>query len=78
MIDELSLGLAPVLVDTLIPSLQEVNRRGTALLLVEQDVRLALESAQYAYVLETGRVALSGPAAPFIDDARVKEAYLGL
>src|SRR5712664_2512986 len=78
MIDELSLGLAPKIVDRLIDVVQQINRDGTALLLVEQDVLVALDAADRAYVLENGRVALSGPAAEVRDDPGVRKAYLGL
>lgn len=78
MIDELSLGLAPKIVDRLIDAVQQINRDGTALLLVEQDVLVALDAADRAYVLENGRVALSGAAADVKDDPGVRRAYLGL
>ncbi|HZT07308.1 MAG TPA: ABC transporter ATP-binding protein [Chloroflexota bacterium] len=78
MIDEMSLGLAPVVLDSLLPALKEVNGRGTAILLVEQDVRLALETASRAYVLENGRTALDGPSDQLMGDSRVQEAYLGI
>jgi branched-chain amino acid transport system ATP-binding protein len=78
MVDELSLGLAPKVVDRLIDVIQQINREGTALLLVEQDVLVALDVANRAYVLENGRVALSGAAADVKDDPGVRRAYLGL
>jgi branched-chain amino acid transport system ATP-binding protein len=78
MVDELSLGLAPKVVDELIDVMREINRDGTALLLVEQDVLVALDVADRAYVLENGRIALSGPAAEVKDDPGVRRAYLGL
>ena len=78
MIDELSLGLAPKIVDRLIDAVQQINRDGTALLLVEQDVLVALDAADRAYVLENGRVALSGAAADVKYDPGVRRAYLGL
>ena len=78
MIDELSLGLAPKVVDRLIDVVQQINREGTALLLVEQDVLVALDAANRAYVLENGRVVLSGGAAQVRDDPGVRKAYLGL
>src|SRR5207245_11227443 len=77
-IDELSLGLAPNVVDRLIDVVQQINRDGTALILVEQDVLVALDVASRAYVLENGRVALSGAAAEVRDDRGVRKAYLGL
>jgi len=78
MVDELSLGLAPNVVDRLIDVIRDINREGMALLLVEQDVLVALDVANRAYVLENGRVALSGPAAEVKDDPGVRRAYLGL
>jgi len=78
MVDELSLGLAPKIVDHLIDVVREINSDGTALILVEQDVLVALDAANRAYVLENGRVVLSGPAAEVRDDPGVRKAYLGL
>jgi branched-chain amino acid transport system ATP-binding protein len=78
MVDELSLGLAPKIVDRLIDVIRDINREGMALLLVEQDVLVALDAANRAYVLENGRVALSGAAAEVKDDPGVRRAYLGL
>ena len=78
MVDELSLGLAPNVVDRLVDVIQQINREGTALLLVEQDVLVALDVANRAYVLENGRVALSGDATDVKDDPGVRRANLGL
>jgi branched-chain amino acid transport system ATP-binding protein len=78
MIDELSLGLAPKVVERLIEVAREINRDGTAVLLVEQDVLVALEAADRGYVLENGRVVLSGPATELKADPGVKKAYLGI
>jgi len=78
MVDELSLGLAPKVVDRLIDVIRDINREGMALLLVEQDVLVALDAADRAYVLENGRVALSGAAAEVKEDPGVRRAYLGL
>jgi branched-chain amino acid transport system ATP-binding protein len=78
MIDELSLGLAPVIVESLFEILGQVNRDGTAILIVEQDVQAALELATRGYVLETGQITLAGPSASLLGDERVKQAYLGL
>jgi branched-chain amino acid transport system ATP-binding protein len=78
MVDELSLGLAPKVVDRLIDVVQQINREGTAMILVEQDVLVALDVANRAYVLENGRVALSGDATDVKDDPGVRRAYLGL
>ncbi len=77
LIDELSLGLAPALVETLWPALGEVNRLGTSILLVEQDVRVALEHTARGYVLETGRVVLAGHSAALLEEPRIVSAYLG-
>src|SRR5450759_1497692 len=78
MVDELSLGLAPKVVDELVDVMREINHEGTALLLVEQDVLVALDVANRAYVLENGRVVLSGAAEEVRDDPGVRRAYLGL
>ncbi len=78
MVDEPSLGLAPNVVDRVIDVCAEINRAGTAVLLVEQDVLVALEVARRAYVLETGRITLSGDAAELRADDRVRKAYLGI
>ena len=77
LIDELSLGLAPIVVDEILARLPEIVAGGTGVLLVEQDAGAALEVARRAYVLENGRIALSGEAAALADDARVQAAYLG-
>jgi branched-chain amino acid transport system ATP-binding protein len=78
MIDELSLGLAPKLVDEILERLAQVRERGTALLVVEQDVDAALRIAGRGYVLETGRVVTTGESAALLEDPRVREAYLGV
>lgn len=78
MIDELSLGLAPVIVESLIEIISQVNRDGMAILIVEQDVQAALEQAARGYVLEAGQITLSGAARDLLTDERVKQAYLGL
>jgi branched-chain amino acid transport system ATP-binding protein len=77
ILDEPSLGLGPIVVAELFRTLAEVNRRGVTLLLVEQNAVAALDLAQRAYVLETGRVALSGPSRELLDDPKVRCAYLG-
>lgn len=77
MIDELSLGLAPKLVDEILSRLPDIAASGTAVLLVEQDVDAALAVAERAYVLETGRVAMSGLSGKLLADTRVQQAYLG-
>ena len=78
MLDEPSLGLAPKLVDQVFAELVEVNQRGTAILLVEQNARMALAVAHRAYVLGSGRVVAEGPAQALAADERVKNAYLGV
>ncbi|HXN42376.1 MAG TPA: ABC transporter ATP-binding protein [Myxococcaceae bacterium] len=77
-IDELSLGLAPVVVDNLIALIGEINKQGITVLLVEQDVQVALEHAHRGYVLETGRIVQSSSAAELLEDPRIRQAYLGL
>ena len=78
MLDEPSLGLAPAVVDTLYDTLRELHRQGLTLLLAEQSIPLALDIADYAYVLQTGRVALQGPAAELERNEQVREIYLGV
>jgi branched-chain amino acid transport system ATP-binding protein len=78
MIDELSLGLAPRLVDELSVALKTINRTGVAMLVVEQDVMTALDLADVGFVLDEGRVTLSGPSAALAGDPSVREAYLGI
>ena len=78
LIDEMSLGLAPVLVDQLLEILQEIRAQGVSILMVEQDVQTALEFSERAYVLETGRITLQGPSEQLLDDPQVKKAYLGV
>jgi branched-chain amino acid transport system ATP-binding protein len=77
-IDEMSLGLAPVIVEQLIDVLVTIRDDGVTVLLVEQDVNLALSIADRGYVMETGRIVLSGSAKELIDDPEVRRAYLGL
>jgi branched-chain amino acid transport system ATP-binding protein len=78
MIDELSLGLAPRLVERLGEALMEINRTGITILLVEQDVMTAFEIARYGLIIETGRVGLRGTTAMLADDPGIRQAYLGL
>jgi branched-chain amino acid transport system ATP-binding protein len=78
MIDELSLGLAPVVVDEIIERLPGIAAAGTSILLVDQDVDAALTIAARAYVLEAGHLVLSGAAADLLADPRVQESYLGV
>jgi branched-chain amino acid transport system ATP-binding protein len=78
MVDEMSLGLAPVVAQQLMEVLAAIRAEGVTVLLVEQDVQLALSGADRGYVLETGRVVLTGSAASLIGDPAVQQAYLGL
>lgn len=78
MIDELSLGLAPIIVETIYEAVNQVIMRGTTVLIVEQDVLLALEQADRAYVLDVGHIRMSGPAKELMDDPTIKEAYMGV
>ncbi len=78
MIDELSLGLAPLVVERLSEALLSINRAGISILLVEQDVATAFELAQRGFVLESGRVTVAGPTADLAKDPTVQEAYMGI
>jgi branched-chain amino acid transport system ATP-binding protein len=78
LLDEPSMGLAPNLVDQLLAVIRKLRDDGLTILLVEQNARAALAIADRAYVLETGRVTLNGPAAEIQADRRVREAYLGI
>jgi branched-chain amino acid transport system ATP-binding protein len=77
LLDEPSMGLAPVLVEQIFETIQSINRQGTTILLVEQNAAMALAIAHRGYVLETGSVALSGSAAELRDNPDVRRAYLG-
>jgi len=78
MLDEPSLGIAPILIPQIYAGIAAIARAGTAVLLVEQNVREALRIATSAYVLQTGRVVLHGPARDLIGDPLVQEAFLGI
>jgi branched-chain amino acid transport system ATP-binding protein len=77
LLDEPSMGLAPLIVKEILDAIVWLNAKGTTILLVEQNARAALRIANYAYVLETGRVVLEGPASDLLNDDKVKQAYLG-
>lgn len=77
MLDEPSMGLAPILVQEIFDIIEQLHSAGTTVLLVEQNARMALKVADRAYVLETGRVSMSGKASELASDERVKQAYLG-
>ena len=77
LLDEPSMGLAPLMVQEIFRIVQEINRTGLTILLVEQNVRQALRIARHGYVLENGRIVLTGSGADLLDNAKVVEAYLG-
>ena len=77
LLDEPSLGLAPILVKTILSAMDEINREGTTILLVEQNANAALKHSHRGYVLETGLIVMEGRSSDLAADPRVKEAYLG-
>lgn len=77
MMDEPSLGLAPLIVKDIFQIIREINRNGVTILLVEQNANMALQIADGAYVMETGSIMMSGKGAELLNDERVKKAYLG-
>ena len=78
LLDEPSMGLSPILVEEIFRIIVEINKQGTSILLVEQNAQMALSVANRAYVLETGRIVLSGTAKEIADNPQVKSAYLGI
>jgi len=78
LLDEPSLGLAPVIVERIFEVIQRINRRGVTILLVEQNAHIALQIAHRGYVIETGHVVREGPAFQLLQDQYIKQAYLGL
>ncbi len=78
LVDELSLGLSPVAVDKILEVIDEIHASGTTTLVVEQDVQVALEHADRGYVLENGRLALSGPSSDLLKSPEIQRAYLGI
>ncbi len=78
LLDEPSMGLSPIMVEEIFRIIKEINLEGTSILLVEQNAQMALSVSNRAYVLETGRITLSGPAKEIADNPQVKEAYLGV
>ena len=78
MLDEPSLGIAPLVVARIFEVIREINRRGTAILLVEQNASISLKTASRAYIMETGQLILEGKAGDLLQDEKVKKAYLGL
>ena len=77
MLDEPSMGLAPLLVEQIFEIIRELHAAGTTILLVEQNAQMALSVADRAYVLETGKIVMEGPAAALLEDDKVRQAYLG-
>ena len=77
MLDEPSMGLAPLLVDQIVDIIKELHAAGTTILLVEQNASMALEVADRAYVLETGKITMSGTGREMAESPAIKEAYLG-
>ncbi len=77
LLDEPSLGLAPLVVHTIFEAIEEIRSKGTTILLVEQNAHAALKHSDRAYVLETGKIVMEGPSADLAADPRIKEAYLG-
>ena len=78
LLDEPSMGLSPILVEEIFRIIVEINKQGTSILLVEQNAQMALSIAHRAYVLETGRIVLAGPAKEIADNSQVRTAYLGI
>ena len=77
LLDEPSLGLAPILVEQIFEIIEEINNQGTTILLVEQNAYLALQLTHRGYVVETGEIAIEGTSAELLNDVRVRQAYLG-
>jgi branched-chain amino acid transport system ATP-binding protein len=77
LLDEPSMGLAPLLMMSMFEALKQINKEGTTILLVEQNARLALQFAQRGYVLESGNLLLKGSSAELLENPEVKKAYLG-
>lgn len=77
LLDEPSMGLAPILVRKIFDTIREISARGATILLVEQNAKLALETSHRAYVMESGRIRLTGPAAELLRDPQIRHSYLG-
>ena len=77
LLDEPSMGLAPLLMMEMFDALKDINEEGTTILLVEQNARMALQFAQRGYVMETGNLVLEGPSKGLLENPEVKKAYLG-
>ena len=77
LLDEPSLGLAPLIIEEIFKAFKKINEEGTTILIVEQNALQTLKIADYAYVLELGKISMQGPADELIKDPRLVEAYLG-
>ena len=77
LMDEPSMGLSPVMVEQVFETIRTINEQGVTILLVEQNALMALDIADYAYVMESGQIVLTGPGKDLIDDEKVQRAYLG-
>jgi branched-chain amino acid transport system ATP-binding protein len=77
LLDEPSMGLSPIMVDKIFEVIRSVHVQGMTMLLVEQNARLALQAADRAYVMDSGQITMNGSGQALLDDARVREAYLG-
>ncbi len=78
LVDEMSLGLAPLIVDDLIDIVKEIHQQGTTVFIVEQDVHLALANSDYGYVLATGHIMMEGPSQDLMANKEIKEVFLGI
>jgi branched-chain amino acid transport system ATP-binding protein len=78
MLDEPSMGLAPLMVEKIFSVIRDIHQQGMTILMVEQNARKALQVAQRAYVLETGKIVLEGPAEQLMHNPQVQQAYLGI
>jgi branched-chain amino acid transport system ATP-binding protein len=77
LLDEPSMGLAPIFIERIFEIVREINKQGTPVLLVEQNALMALDAANRGYVLETGKIALQGPAKELRNNEQVRKSYLG-
>jgi len=78
LIDEMSLGLAPLIVDNLVDVVSMIYERGSTVMLIEQDVQLALENSHYTYIMDTGRIVKEGESKELLNDPEIKDIYLGV
>jgi branched-chain amino acid transport system ATP-binding protein len=78
ILDEPSLGLAPIIIEQIFEIIQKISHAGMSILVVEQHIHMALEIAQYAYIIESGRIVQHDSAAALLDDERVRQTYMGM